>query len=333
MDQRTGRPASGENKGLGILVAETKSSSLSRADIVVVPLVAILSVPPLMWFGHHPWTIIGKDTPRYLFAASELVSDGGLDSLAGISNYNGGHGPVLPALIGSLIVVFGRDTESLVWAVRLLALLNPLLAYFLAKRLSGSLAGLLAAALLTLFGYNVKSTFMVNIDAVLLTFYLWALLSLLAAIKRGRFAALALLSGLLLGATIMTKETAFANLPLVLLAALLLDWELRTAIWHYLGVALVCLPWWIWRWSVTGEVYLIDRLPPSLQLPTLLACAVLLSLATAAYAGGMAHRFLAEERRLRWVGRFVVVAWTASLCVLVHARPRSLLAHYAPPTG
>jgi asparagine N-glycosylation enzyme membrane subunit Stt3 len=34
--------------------------------------------------------------------------------------------------------------------MRLTALLNPLLAYFLAKRLSGPLAGFLAAALLTL---------------------------------------------------------------------------------------------------------------------------------------------------------------------------------------
>ncbi len=165
MDQRKGRSASVENKRSGNLVAETESFSCGWVDLAVIPLIAILSVPPLLWFGHHPWTIIGKDTPRYLFAASELVSGGSLDSLAGISNYNGGHGPVLPALIGFLILLFGRDTESLVWAVRLLALFNPLLAYFLAKRLSGSLAGLLAAALLTLFGYNVKSTFMLNIDA------------------------------------------------------------------------------------------------------------------------------------------------------------------------
>src|SRR3712207_9299186 len=94
--------------------------------MAVVPLIALLSVPPLLWFGHHPWTIISKDTPRYLFAGSELVSGGGLESLAGISNYNGGHGPVLPALIGSLILILGRDTEGLVWAVRLLALLNQI---------------------------------------------------------------------------------------------------------------------------------------------------------------------------------------------------------------
>src|SRR3712207_7000426 len=47
---------------------------------------------------------------------------------------------------------------------------------------------------------------------------------------------------------------------------------------------------WAWRWSATGEVYLIDRLPSSLQLPVLLASAVLLGLAIAAYASGVADR-------------------------------------------
>ena len=299
---------------------ETESYSVGWVDLVVIPLIAILSVPPLLWFGHHPWTVIGYDASRYLFAGSELVSGGSLDSLTSISDYNGGHGPVFAALIGSLILIFGRNTENLVWAVRLMALFNPLLAYFLAKRLSSPLAGLLAAALLTLFGFNVESTFMLNIDAVLLTFYLLALLALLAAIKRdGSSSGLAFLSGLLLGASILTKETAFANLPLALIAVLLLDWELRGALWHYLGVALVCLPWWVWRWSATGEVYLIDRLPPSLQLPISVAAAILLSLAIVAYASGMVDRFLTEKRRRRWVGRFVVVAWTISVSVVVLA--------------
>jgi hypothetical protein len=295
-------------------------------DLAVIPLIAVLSVPPLVWFGHHPWTVIGYDAPRYLFAGSELVSGGGLDSLAGISNFNGGHGPVFPALIGFLILTLGRDTESLVWAVRLMALLNPLLAYFLTKRLSGPVAGLLAAALLTLFGFNVKSTFMLNIDAVLLTFYLLALLVLLAATKGdSSSSALAFLSGLLLGASILTKETAFANLPLALLAVLLLDWELRKALWHYLGIALVCLPWWGWRWSATGEMYLIDRLPPWLQPPISVATAIFLSLALVAYTSGMMDRFLAEERRRRWVGRSVAVTWTISLSILLLATAAPVL--------
>jgi hypothetical protein len=131
--------------------------------------------------------------------------------------------------------------------------------------------------------------------------------------------ALAVLSGVLLGASILTKETAFASLPLALLAALLLDWELRKALWHYLGLGLVCLLWWFWWWSASGQVYLIDRLPPSLQLPSLVAAATLLVVGTLAYATGTVDRFLADESRRRWTGWSGVLAWTVLLSCMALA--------------
>ena len=310
----------------------TGSPPVGWVDLAVVPLVAVLSVPTLLWFGDQPWSVLGKDAPRYLFAGSELVSGGGFDSLAGATNYNGGHGPVFPALIGGLMLLLGRDTESLVWAMRLATLLNPFLAYFLARRLSGPPAGLLAAALLTLLGFNVRSTFVLNIDASLLTLSLLALLALLAAVRGGPSPAPALLSGLLLGFCVLTKETAIANLPLALLAVLLLGWAPRAALWHYGGVALACGPWWAWRWSATGEVYLLDRLPPALELPVTVAAAISLGLVAAAYASGAADRFLAAEPRRLWAGLLVVAGWTASLSALMLATAGPALAEASPAT-
>ena len=282
---------------------------------MAVPLIVVLSVPPLLWFGHH-WTINGNDTARYLLAGSQLVSGGALEDLNTISKYNGGHGPGLPALVGFLILLFGRDTVALVWALRLLALLNPVLAYLLIKRISTPVAGLIAAALVSLLAYNVESTVAINIDAVQLTFYLLSLLTLLEAIKRGG-SPLALLSGVLLGIAILTKETAIVDLPLALLAVLLLDWELRGAVWHYLGVVLVCLPWWIWVYLVTGEVYLVGGLPAGLRIPILIAALLLLVLAVLAYTSGTMDRFLADERRRRYTGCLVVVVWTIALTGLM----------------
>jgi hypothetical protein len=57
----------------------------------------------------------------------------------------------------------------------------------------------------------------------------------------------------------------------------------------------------------------LDRLPPSLQLPVLVAAAIFLTLAIAAYASGMVDRFLSEEGRRHWTGRFVVLSWSVSL--------------------
>ena len=127
----------------------TGSSPFGWADLVVIPLIVVLSVPPLVWFAHH-WTVIGNDAGRYLLAGSQLISGQALENLNSISEFNGGHGPGLPALIGSLILLFGHDTAELVWVLRLMALLNPLLAYFLFKRISTPAAGLIAAGLVTL---------------------------------------------------------------------------------------------------------------------------------------------------------------------------------------
>lgn len=293
------------------------ASPLGWVDLVVLPLTLVLSVPALLWFAGH-WTLFDNDSSRYLLAASQLISWQALEGLNSISQYNGGHGPAFPALIGAFIVVLGRDSVELVWAMRLVTLLNPLLAYLLAKRLSNPAGGLVAATLVALLSYNVKNASALSIDAPLLTFYLSALLVLLAAIERNS-AVLALLSGTILGVSILTKETALANAPLALLAVLLLDWGLRGALWHYIGVVLVCLPWWAWAWSATGEVYLVDRLPTPLQEPVLITGAVFAVLGATAYASGLINRFLADERRRRWSGWFVVVVWSVALSAMLLA--------------
>jgi 4-amino-4-deoxy-L-arabinose transferase-like glycosyltransferase len=264
-----------------------------------------------MWFKQH-WTVNGNDSGRYLLDGSQLISGQALENLSSISEFNGGHGPVLPTLVGTLILLFGRDTAEIAWAARLLALLNPLLAYFLVKRISSPTAGLIAAALVTLFGFNVDTKLVVNIDSLVLTFYLLSLLTLLAAIERNR-SVLALLSGVLLGVSILTKETAVVNVPLALLAVLLLDWEVPKALWHYLGAVLVCLSWWAWVYTATGEVYLVDSLPIELQYALIVATAVVLVVAAGAYSFGLMARFLSGKRRRRWTGWFVVFAWTVCL--------------------
>jgi len=291
---------------------------------VVVPLIVILSVPPLIWFGQH-WTIDSNDTTRHLLAGSQLIIGQALEGLNNITEFNGNHGPTMPAVIGLLILVFDRDTTELVWALRVLALANPLLAYLLVKRISTPVAGLIAAALVSLFAYNVESAIGITIDALQVTFYLLSLLALLAAMERGG-APLAVLSGVLLGLCILTKESAIVDVPLALLAVLLLDWEVRWALWHYLGLALTCLPWWAWVYTATGEVYLVGRLSEGTTISLLIAALALLALAAGAYAWGMVDRFLAGERRRRWGGWFVALAWTIALTGLMLATSSRALA-------
>lgn len=300
-----------------------ESSSFGSADLVVVPLIAVLCVPALMFFGRN-WAVVGNDSARYLLAGWQFISGQSFQGLDQLSEFNGGHGPVLPALIGSLIALFGNDPEPLAWAVRLMALLNPLLAYFLVKRISGPAAGLIAAMLVSLFAFNVDSMIAIIIDPLMLTFYLLSLLSLLAAMAKNS-SPLAFLSGALLALSILTKESGVASVPLALAAVLLLDWELRGALWHYLGLVLGSLPWWIWAYSATGEVYLMDRLPNQFQIPVLIGTVIFAVLAALAYVSGMVHRFLADERRRRLTGLVVVLAWVVLLSgMLLVTAPHAL---------
>ncbi len=299
-------------------------SSLGWADLVVVPLVVVLGVPGLVFFG-RTWTVVDVgDSARYLMAGSQFISGQSFEGVGQLAEYNGGHGPGLPALIGFLIPFFGHDPESLAWATRLMALFIPLLAYLLVKRLSSPVAGLIAAALVSLLGYTADSVIAISIDPLMLVFYLLSLLSLMAAIANNRPPS-AFLSGAFLALSILTKETGVASAPLALVAVLLLDWDLRMALWHYLGLVLVSLPWWIWALFATGEVYLMDRLPDELRTPALIAAAVFVVLAVVAYATGIVDRFLADRRRRRWAGWFVTVAWTVLLSgMLLATAPRSL---------
>lgn len=283
-------------------------------------LVLVVSVPALVWFA-HTW-VLTPDGSWYLLQGWNIVSGRGQTGEDGSPVVY--RGPVLPAVIGLVMLIFGRDVDVAVWAVRALAVVNPLLVYFLVRRVSGwPVAGLLAAALVALFGYHARLSQAFNIDAPMLTVYLLAFLALLGAVRRDS-ALLALLSGLLLGAAILTKETAFVGLPIGLITTLLLGWNLRGFLLHYAGVLVVCLPWWIRVWRIGGEIYLVGRMPPDLVYPTVLAGPFVLALAAvllyALHKSGALARLLGSPRRRRLIAWVVVVGWVVSFSALLFVK-------------
>ncbi len=116
---------------------------------------------------------------------------------------------------------------------------------------------------------------------------------------------------------ILTKETSVTSIPLASLVALLLGWNLRGVVWHYLGVALACVPWWAWVWAVSGKVYLLGRLSPQLAALIGMAALVALGLGGLLYYSGLAHRLFSDEGRRRPVAWALTVAWVVLLSVLL----------------
>src|SRR5215212_1273872 len=286
--------------------------TLRWPDLAVFPLVLALSILPLLWFGHN-W-IAETDGSRYLLLGWNLISSEGYTLLGDAYTLRG---PGFPGLLGSLMLLFGRDVESLAWTLRLLMLANPVLMYFLIKRIAGPMAGLLAAALVTLFGYTATFSEAFNIDAVQLTLYLLVALGLLIGAQKDR-AVLWFPSGLLLGMAILTKQTSLVALPLALFAALLFGWSFRGVLLHYTGVAAVCVPWWVWVWAVSGNQYLVSRFPSKVIIPVVVAALAMAALFVAgSYRSGIVTRLLAKERWRQGIGWFVVLAPTTVLLVLV----------------
>lgn len=234
---------------------------------MVILLVLLLSVPSLFWFGRN-WRI-SVDGSEYLLWAWNLASGRGYYAFGDVPQTV--RGPMYPGLLGLFMLLVGREPETLAWIIRALAVLNPILMYLVLRRVAGLLTGVLAAALTSLFAYTATLSQALNIDAVALTVYLLSVLVLLRAVET-EGTGWAVLSGMLFGAAVLTKETLIVGLPGGLLAALFAGWSTRALMAHYLGVLVVSAPWWLWVWQTTDQIYLLGRLPWG---PALLAVAVL----------------------------------------------------------
>lgn len=292
--------------------AETHTRTARWADVAVLPLVLSISILPLLWFARN-WRV-PPDGSMYLLSGWNLISGRGYNAFGDVPQTV--RGPVFPGSIGALMLVFGRDVHSLAMAVRLVTLLHPVVMCWLVKRVTGPWQGLLSAALVAAFGYTARLPAAFTIDGILLIVYLLSVVVLLLAIEKNG-GGLALASGALLGAAILTKETSFTGLPLAVVASLLLPWSVRGVLLHYAGVSLTCLPWWIWVWHASGGLYLVGRLPSTLVFPAVAALTGLALLAFVLFRTGLFAWALRDERRRLATAGVIVFGWTVVLSALL----------------
>lgn len=294
--------------------------------IAVLVSVALLSILPLLWFSRHSY--LYADNSWYLLSAQNIRAGRGYTVFGDLPLPL--RGPIISIFLAILMIPFADHPYRIVWAMRILALANPLLIFLMVRRLSSPLAAAIAAGLVTFFGYVVLIPQGFTVDAFQLTLYLTSLLTLLAAMRRNS-GPTGLLSGVLLGVTILTKETALASLPLALVAALSFGWNLRGAVWHYCGVLLACLPWWVWVWTHThtvyllqsGEVHVLGNQPVNKSLVLTATFATLLPVLAGlgVYRARTSHWTLNGERTRHLIGWGITLVWTVMLSVLVtHAR-------------
>ena len=155
-------------------------------------------------------------------------------------------GPVFPVLIALAFSLMGKSVYSALLVVRISFAAVIMLSYLVGRAYFGRAVGALTACLvLSSFGLNSVASSL-DTDIVLPAFVLLFLLLYRLSLDKDSYA-LSIITGLCLGFSILTKESAalFAGLPFLL--PLVIPGRRRElwkqALWLYLGLFVVVLPW------------------------------------------------------------------------------------------
>ena len=160
---------------------------------------------------------ISSDMAWYMNAALNVFQGKGYTNINGTLILE--RGPIFPLMISASYFLFGVSAWSAFWVVRLFAIGNLVLIYFLGKKLYGKWIGF-AAALLILSSYSVNYWSYRHIDAVLSFWSILSIMCLYDALEKRRHL-LFLLSGFLMAFSYLVKQSAILlwPLPIVLIIA------------------------------------------------------------------------------------------------------------------
>lgn len=258
-------------------LAVERSGAFPVAALILTA--AILAAALLLAFARPaPLT---SDESLYLSEAFNIAQGKGLTYPSGDPIVH--RPPLFPALLAAAVKV-GGSWDAAYWVSKVIALANLGLLFLLARRISGDLAGIVAAVFAAASAFLNWLGTTLFLDGTESLFMLLSLLLLLHAFEDagGRTFFLA---GAALGLAFLTKEAAILWLPLPAIAWLLhrpYQDAARLRGTALFGLAFLATTgwWWAWVYWSAGQVYLL-RGPWPLSVALLAAggAAILLALA------------------------------------------------------
>lgn len=228
-------------------------------------LVALLAGIALRWllWDSLPRNGFVSDEGEYLSAASWLAQGRGF---AWYLHYLWTRAPLYPLFVAVHLRLFGDALEPVYLTQNALSLLNVVLVYALARRVSGWPVAFLAALLTALylpFAIYTQTLLSETLFITLLLAGFW-LLALWASppLFHGR-TLLVLLAGVLFGLATLVRSLMLAFLPLALAWLLFVAWRsgkgsIRYLLMFVLAAALVIGPWSWYNSRVYGGLVVID---------------------------------------------------------------------------
>jgi 4-amino-4-deoxy-L-arabinose transferase-like glycosyltransferase len=200
--------------------------------VLVILSLAIRFMPARFRVDLWPW----PDTPEYVTAASRLLQYGKFDIVANHLEVPTRYSLGYPLLIIPAYLVFGPSPENAIYVSLLMGLLEILLAFWIAWRLFGSAAALVAASIVSLSPANVFLSQQMMSDLPASVFVLASMLALTflapapQAGKTGnsrRVWPYIALAGGLFGYACLIRQTSVLYLPVYLLYLALAIWRPR----------------------------------------------------------------------------------------------------------
>ncbi len=216
-------------------------------------LVMLVSLPGLYWFGRN-WRL-AQDPAWYMLQGLNLAGGRGYTTYGDLPSPL--RGPVMAMIIALIIKSLGVGATRIVWMMRFISVLTPVSLYLVIKEVRGRDSAFLSVILFAFFGLLTMMFIAFSPDAIMMAFYFLFLYLFVKSIK-WRQALPAFLSGLLLGLAVLTKETSMVALSIPFIAFILMPNSGLLSFVCYGGLSLVLLPWWVWVYIKTHEIYLIN---------------------------------------------------------------------------
>jgi len=169
-------------------------------------------------------------------------------------------GPLWPFMIYLVYQIAGISVWNVFWLIRIFAVLNPVLIYFLGKTLYGNRWIGFSAALLVLSSYSVNYWSYRHLDAVWPAFAIAAMIAGFCALERESIF-LFIISGVCISLSYLVKQSAFLLMPLpVMMVVFRRDYRSRTIFFGLLAymtaVVLLVSPWPLYVYSETKNIKL-----------------------------------------------------------------------------
>ncbi len=231
-------------------VERLKSCKNATVSCYVIPIILLLLGFFVFWTYN---IVIISDMGSYLCQALNIYLGEGYTQMDG--EFVSRRTPFFPLMIMSAYRSMGVSLWAAFWVVRIFAIVNPVVVYFLGKRFYNKWVGLIAAMFM-LTSFNINHWSYRQLDAVWPCFVLVSIWLSVIGYEKGGTGWL-MLAGLFMGLSFLVKEVTILLFPIPVLAFLLIGEyrstaNLRKVVFYGLVLGATILPWLFYQYTKSG---------------------------------------------------------------------------------